>query len=153
REAAERLKDYDDGFDHYGRPLAPFAGLVLFALLVLALFAALPRAVARSTPFAVGAAFGAVAVFFVALLPLISRLESESEKAEPAARRDHREAQRARAPAAKAEGGGGEARRLAQQAAARLDAGAAPPPPMAAPAGPPPGAAKPGLVAPLAPAM
>jgi hypothetical protein len=77
REAAERVRRYEDWMDHYGRPLLPVAGLALFGVLLVALFLALPRPVTRSVPFAVGAVVGALGVFALALLPLLSRLKVE----------------------------------------------------------------------------
>jgi hypothetical protein len=135
RESAARLKRYDDWIDRYGRPLAPVAALVIFALLVLGLCLTLPRSVTRNAGFAVGAVACAVVVFAVALWPLISRLEAERKMEVASADRDRLNEELARAPAAAERRAGGrafvpmDAPKEAPQALPRMDAGAFQPPP------------------------
>jgi alpha-2-macroglobulin-like protein len=82
--ARARMQRYDDWLDHYGRPAAPVAGLLLFVLLLVALLVTLPRSAIRSASFAVGVVAGGLVLLILSFVPLVSRLGRERQEAQMA---------------------------------------------------------------------
>jgi anti-sigma factor RsiW len=144
REAAARVRRYDNWVERYGRYAAPVAGLLLLVLILGILVATLPRSVTRSAPFSFGALVGGVAVLLLTLLPFLGSTLAPEQKNEAMARRDADAAAAASSPQIAKE-----APRKAGHAPAPMEA--APPMPLAPPAS---GAAglgggMPGMPAPL----
>ena len=73
----------EDWMDHYGRAAAPVAGLLLFVLLLAALFVTLPALRDPHAGFAVGVALCGLVLLVVSLAPLMRGIEREHREAAP----------------------------------------------------------------------
>ncbi|HEX5273288.1 MAG TPA: alpha-2-macroglobulin family protein, partial [Gemmataceae bacterium] len=72
-----RLNRYDDWLDRYGRLAAPAATVLLFVLVLAALFLTLPRSATRSAGFAVGAVLCGLVLLAVSLVPLLREADGD----------------------------------------------------------------------------